>query len=566
MYPDNSDQKPLAIGRKMAQSANPFQQNPGEDNNVEQQALSQALQPQAGEQKPQQNQNVYAQAQPGQIQVPAGIAAGEYNPNAGPMKDAPQPAQPQASGYKPPFLLGFETSKLLDPNKTEGESGKYTAAAKAFGQAYLSGRANISRGNLQPMIDAVRGQFPNARIVGDDKIDFGDGKGPIDVIGSDGTVRFQNTLDNAQYMAGHGGGGAQPAAPAGHGGVPAPAQPTSLPPAPPMPPPAPPLTRPDGTIYQPGQLPADTAKDYEKFTYGDYSAGPYKQYDFTQFNGPNQSAIEGQQQALLQQILAHPETMSDMNVAALKEKNKEEAVAMQKQLEGQMDERLAGRGFSGGGGLAMAGKRQLGEDVLSQVLSGNRDVDLQKMMRDREDQLGALGAGTDFLNAQMGRATSGYASKLAGQNAQAGEQHFAHTAADTDAARRMQRDALQAGEGQFAFQAGMDRSKAALDRALAGEQLKMQGADSAFRNWQQDSSNFYTGRGQDIQNALGQGGLAIDRARLASSDRQFDLSNALAQQELAERIRQFNGQMGYNYNALTQSGQNALIQQILGMS
>src|SRR5262245_53391562 len=111
MYaPDNPDQKPLAIGRKMAQSANPFQQNPGEDNNVEQQALNQALQPQAGEQKPQQNQNVY-QAQPGQIQVPAGIAAGEYNPQMGPYKEAGMPggtAQPQAGGYKPPFLLGFE--------------------------------------------------------------------------------------------------------------------------------------------------------------------------------------------------------------------------------------------------------------------------------------------------------------------------------------------------------------------------------------------------------------------------------------------------------------------------
>jgi hypothetical protein len=141
-----------------------------------------------------------------------------------------------SGGYKPPFLLGFETSKLMDPNSGANAGSKYTDAAKAFGQAYLGG-TGIARGQLGDMLNAVKAQFPNARAVGDDKIDFGDGNGPIDVIGSDGTVRFQNTTDNAQWEANAGAGafgqGAQQmlaTSPHG-GGTPMPAQQVNLPPA-----------------------------------------------------------------------------------------------------------------------------------------------------------------------------------------------------------------------------------------------------------------------------------------------------------------------------------------------
>lgn len=159
----------------------------------------------------------------------AGMAPGEGMPNAGPAPTLDQPigAAPKITlgpnGYSNttpgrPFLLGFDTGKLTDPASGSADGSKYTPAAKAFGQAYLGG-ADIGRGNLGPMVNAIKQQFPNAKAVGEDKIDFGDGAGPIDVIGSDGSVRFQNTTDNAQWEGAHGGGGGA----AGGGGGAAPA-------------------------------------------------------------------------------------------------------------------------------------------------------------------------------------------------------------------------------------------------------------------------------------------------------------------------------------------------------
>jgi hypothetical protein len=175
----------------------------------------------------------------------AGIAPGEMSPNSGPIPAVDQPLQgvagpvpsigdaPKAApkitlgsnGYSTttpgrPFLLGFDAGKLLDPNSGSAEGSKYTKDAKAFGQAYLGG-TDIGRGNLGPMVDALKGQgLGQAVAVGDDKIDP-DGPGPqspIDVIGSDGSVRYQNTTDNAQWEAGHGGGGGGAAAGGGGAG------------------------------------------------------------------------------------------------------------------------------------------------------------------------------------------------------------------------------------------------------------------------------------------------------------------------------------------------------------
>lgn len=616
-----------AQGRRMGQVANPFQQNEGEDKNVEQQALGQALgQPQAekGPQPAQSMANVPGPVQSSQGQIPVSIGmmggaaaypqsfasqAGLYGPNgntginggkvqAQPGGFVPQPSQqpaPQPSlAYSQapvagrPFLLGFETSKIYDPNKQAGESGKYTPAAKAFGQAYMGG-VDIARGNLEPMLNTLKSQFPNARIVGDDKIDFGDGNGPIDVVRSDGSIVFQNTTGNPvyeqAYAAGQVGHGAPQAAlsqalamaptaqkPAGGGGKvdsihdyynPGPMAPggnhqphemtpaeaaaaglgwvpkghplygtpgfvgsqqgasgTSLPPgqggggAPS-----------DPAVYHPGQLPTTDLPDYEA-------------YKFDQFSNPDLSGIDNPTQALLKQVLGST-SMSDQNVAQLKEKNKEEALAMQKQLADQIGSSFAGRGLSGGG-QEMASRRRLGEDVLSHVLSGNRDVDLRKMTQDRADQAQALGLAGDYMNSAMGRATQGYGARLAGENAQAGENFR--------------------GYGSRA-----DATRFALERALQQEQLNKAGADSAFGVEMGRGDLASRNRGLDIQRELGMGGLDIDRARLTSSDRQFDLSNALARQELAERMRQFNNQLGYNYNALSQSGQNDMMRLLLGL-
>lgn len=123
----------------------------------------------------------------------------------------------------PGFLIGFDPGKLNDPNKMPGESGKYTDAAKLWGA--VTQTVGASRGNMDQAIEIMRAKgFPNAKAVGDDKIDFGDGRGPIDVFRSDGQPVFQNTTGNAQYesdyasgvrgpMLGLGAGGAAPPIP-----------------------------------------------------------------------------------------------------------------------------------------------------------------------------------------------------------------------------------------------------------------------------------------------------------------------------------------------------------------
>ena len=88
------------------------------------------------------------------------------------------------------------------------------------------------------------------------------------------------------------------------------------------------------------------------------------------------------------------------------------------------------------------------------------------------------------MTGQAGRASSLYATALGGQQA-------------------------QAGENLLGVQSQSDRVKAALDAALAQEGLFQQSAASAQGN-----------QGQQIQNALGQGNLALGNAQLTENQRQ----------------------------------------------
>ena len=131
-----------------------------------------------------------------------GIAPGEFDPNAGqpiPIGDV-QPAAPAATGqtWTPGanagkgngMILGYDTGKLNDPTYTKGT--KYNDAVRAFSGG-LKQDVGLSRGGLDNMINYLKSNgFANAQGVGDDKIDFGDGAGPIDVIRSDGQIVFQD--------------------------------------------------------------------------------------------------------------------------------------------------------------------------------------------------------------------------------------------------------------------------------------------------------------------------------------------------------------------------------------
>lgn len=118
---------------------------------------------------------------------------------------ATQTAQPAPSPYA--AIQGFDSSKLSNPDYVDA---KYDGSVRNLSQALGSG-ISVSRGNLQPAVDYARANgFPNAQVVGDDKIDYGDGNGPIDVVQQNGSVWFQNGADRfggGSGAAGSGGSG-----------------------------------------------------------------------------------------------------------------------------------------------------------------------------------------------------------------------------------------------------------------------------------------------------------------------------------------------------------------------
>lgn len=84
---------------------------------------------------------------------------------------------------------GFDLGKLNNPKH---QNDKYTPAVRAFSQGLGAG-VTVARGQLDPMLKHIQANgFPQARAVGDDKIDFGDGRGAVDVITSQGALWFNN--------------------------------------------------------------------------------------------------------------------------------------------------------------------------------------------------------------------------------------------------------------------------------------------------------------------------------------------------------------------------------------
>jgi hypothetical protein len=113
----------------------------------------------------------------------------------GSAETAPTPHEHLAS------ILGFSTEKLNDWTHV---NDKYTLAVRHFAAA-KEGKPPTTASLEAIAADARAGNFPNAKVTGDDTIDYGDGYGEIDVITSVGTAgagwAFQNTTGNAQWEA-----------------------------------------------------------------------------------------------------------------------------------------------------------------------------------------------------------------------------------------------------------------------------------------------------------------------------------------------------------------------------
>lgn len=121
-------------------------------------------------------------------QIWQGAPGAELQPEAAPQQ-APAPTWSKGVNPNSGMILGYDLGKL---NDTSYSSPKYNAAVRAF-SAGLKQDVGVARGGLDNMTAYLQANgFQGAKVVGDDKIDFGDGAGPIDVIRHDGQIVFQD--------------------------------------------------------------------------------------------------------------------------------------------------------------------------------------------------------------------------------------------------------------------------------------------------------------------------------------------------------------------------------------
>jgi hypothetical protein len=292
--------------------------------------------------------------------------------------------------------------------------------------------------------------------------------------------------------------------------------------------------------------------------------GSYQGSQFSQFQNPNQQALNDAQQQLLQRLLQNPETLGPQQLAQLKEKQKEAALLQEQQGLQNAMQNAASRGTTNGGALAGI-QRQLGADRATNVINSNRDLDLAAALQNRQDMTQALGAVESILGGQMSRASQGYQNVLQGQTTQADDTRnvsqdaiqraLAGNAQDLDASRlNLQKEGMQMDQNFQQFQTQRSAEDANLQRLLS-----QFGINEAVRG---------SGRADDqfgLQQELGRGGLALDMLRRGDQVDQFGKNLNLNYAQLDETQRQANNNLGFNYTQLNQQGQNDLISQIMRM-
>lgn len=118
-----------------------------------------------------------------------------------------------------------------------------------------------------------------------------------------------------------------------------------------------------------------------------------------------------QQTQLMQNMLANPHTLSQQNQNQINERQKEAALSMMQQVQGQNQRADVRSGFAGGGGRTQALNQQAQNDMIGQLLSGQRNTAIMAGQQNRQDELNALNASgqlaqqgfqNDLSRAQLG--------------------------------------------------------------------------------------------------------------------------------------------------------------------
>jgi hypothetical protein len=245
----------------------------------------------------------------------------------------------------------------------------------------------------------------------------------------------------------------------------------------------------------------------------------YMAAQISQYQAPGQAqGLNDSMSGLMAKMIANPETMSDQNVAQLKEQQKEQALSMQQQMQAQGGQQAASQGMYGSG-QQLANDQRSRDTTLNSLLSGYRGIDLQKMGQDRTDQLNVMNAGQGFTNALTNQAQGNYGATLQGQQAQA-NQNFQSQQSQADAVKyNLARQQAQAGINQASSASQQNARQFGLQAQQAQAGQNQFGANFGQQNWQTLMANQLAQAQMATQNGQ-------FNANLQNNQYQFGVNNA----------------------------------------
>jgi hypothetical protein len=227
---------------------------------------------------------------------------------------------------------------------------------------------------------------------------------------------------------------------------------------------------------------------------------------FAQYQAPNNQPTEQLQEQQVNTMLQSGGSLSPDVVAKLKARSKQQQLSMADQAKQQAGQFLAQRGFSPAGGIMQGANAAIDFNTINQLLSQNRDTDIQAATQNRQDNMSAVQLANDFMNARNARAGDSFRNVLAGQGAQA-DSNFRIEGFNEDQRRADN---------------GLD-----LSRWVAEQQAGQASDDSRLRN--------------------------------ISLLHGIDMDN----RNFGEGVRRFDNSLGFNYNQLNQQADQSLMDYLM---
>jgi hypothetical protein len=401
-----------------------------------------------------------------------------------------------------------------------------------------------------------------------DKLVLPDGRTIDTIIGAGGANPSWGWLTEGGHSGGGGGGGGYaPAAfslPAGAGvGGASSINPGARPTTPTLP-----DWTPEATGYTPGAIPTDDlpSASYEALLgqMGGYTPTPVQAgYQFGGFENMD-ADTEAATQALIQQLLANPESLDARTVDMLKGASREEQ-AQQAQM---LDEDLIGLGYGMGIDSSpwLASERLNARRDRDEAISrGNRTIDIEAARTNMGDRQAAANIGAAYgdavsrrrlAEAQAGEANKQTASAQALQAALANEQNVFNAAQlqsnnvvnaaklqIDQAAAATDRLALREASAQAAAELGISRDKLMLDWVTSkmGELVDLYDIDlSAYLDLTQLATANTEFKDDLAFRLLAlQQQMELSHAQLREGGRQFDVGAGIDLARLQEQARQF---------------------------